>query len=1221
MINFTSYIISGTPPFQYRFTYFVDSYSTNFYYNCLSLNEESGLLNITQAVASFQNYSFIVSVSNVEFTTKFDLIIQVVPSYSATVRWRNSRQHIPIGSITTFEFFGNSTKPKVPVTIWINEYMYQQLESDNKGYVSGYYSLGFLPTEDELHIAASHPSQYSQPSSQDVIYIGSVRITLPQSIYEIYAGHPANLTNFATIENRVNFDFTDLTLDIIHNSPCVEYYHISPSFIENLSASSKITVSLSILSNCSFSYESMNFTINDSQLVSLASTNLIISSQWSCHSRNNCNDHGSCVSNETCLCTDSYSGDSCEQCAPDRFLYPSCIACPECVRGQAMCNSSSVTCDCGDNARIYGPLCEYCHRGYYGENCLKIPMLSTLSPASGLETAQNTLVTLIGDNFKNVPSFCLILDQNGTTSIPATFISSTKMTCRFPSHASEIVQVQLLLNDSVVYSDTSVLYEYLATCPPGGCGQGSCVLGTCRCFYPYYGMNCSLFPDPPVLKMIPDFTVIEFSSFLLDLTKYLTRGSDSFLQWSHNTDVTDNNLSVNVSTGLLTWPSIVPLSTDYSITVNVYQTSTGINVQQNFIIHVNLEYNVTVQFQKSHQTLSKQATIQINGIINNKTNSVQSRTVKVWIMMNNIRRYLPNVIVSGTSNRFTTYYTPLSTEFGTLFVGAEHPADTSNTKAQDYLTLLGLNVQTLNTDTLNGKAGENFTNKFTSFALLSNPCEFPITNVTSSILSPLGVVTFFDMSSSNCSLANITPLTTCLIELTIRFGVSGSGTLTFQWTGQEIQPVTLSIPINVVYDQPEFKLNPSSKRLIVPRKSQETLVITISNTGSSAIGPLSVLLPNQTYVSVLTPDIPVLNPSKDTNVTLGIVIPESAPLTTFSIQGLIKDRTRPLSRSFDIELTVVGSDDVLFDFNIVCQDELSFLGSNPKNLADVLITITNVQLDVQHVLKSNATGQASVSLLAGIYEITASALKHSNYRELVTVDRATASSSAFPIFLQRIFVSYTFKVTEVSIEQTYDIAVDAEFQTYVPAPVLTMSPAIIDLDELEANENITQIDFTVTNHGLIRVMDARFYLPTGHPYLRFTVAQLPIGDIEANSSIIITVIVSRNSITRTKRDSLASLIGEFSASYICGILRNITLSLPVWTHKIIDPTGSVGGGPIGESDTWIFNGIVDDINIDIGFSFDIPPISTACESIVKLLFEKAGDRLVGLPGLVNGCGK
>ena len=1150
-INLTSHVISGTPPFRYRFLDTGDAYSVNFYYNCLFLDETSGLLNITSAVASRRNYTFTLSISNVLATINVTLIIRVAPSYTATVSWKKSRQYLSAGTSQSLEYSGKATVPHVPITIWVDNTVSIQLNTDTEGHFSGYYLLSSNSFGGQLHIAASHPVITLPPPSQDIVFIIFLRLSLSQWIFRLYTGYPTNFTNFATIHNVGDFVMNNLTIDLIHNTQCIQDYSTWPSSIAILSASSTMTISLSILVNCSLQYEYMSFSMNEFRLSSLTSSGFIINTQWSCRARNDCSSHGSCVNNETCLCANSYSGDSCQQCAPNLFAYPSCITCPACVRGQAVCNSSVAFCDCIDNTRIYGSYCQYCQEGYYGDNCTNIPVILSLSPTSGFELANETLVMVFGDNFQNVSAVCLITDQNGTTSIPATLISSIQIACIFPPHSAALVQVQLSLNGSIVSALTTLFYQYLPSCPLTGCNQGECVLGTCRCRYPYFGVNCSLFPIPAVLRAIPDMTLIEMSSFSLNISEYLTQG-DSPLDWYLSGTIIPG-LSIDTYSGLLTWPLAVASSTTYNITVNVHQSSTGVTFQRIFTIDVSLGYNVTVQFQNSQQILTRKTILQINGQIVNNLIGLDNRTVKIWVLINNIRRYLPAVTVMGVSNQFTAYYTPLTNEYGTLFVGAEHPADRLDNKPHDYLTLLGLNVQRLITDTLNIRAGENFTSTFTSITLLSNPCDYPIENLTLSLVSPLTAVSFFDVSSSNCSLIRIPPLTTCSIDLAIRFNISGSGILVFVWTANDIQPVTLSLPISVVSDRAEFKLNPSSSNFIIPRESQETLVITIYNTGSRLLGPLTVLLPNQTYISVLTPDISTLIESANASFTLGILISEFAPLSTFTIRGLIVDRTNSLSQPFAIQLTIVGSNDTLFDLNILCEDELSYFGSNTTNLANVTIIITNTQLDVKHVLRSNETGQASVSLVAGIYEVKAQALKHSSYSGVIKVDRATATSNTLVIFLQRIFVSYTFKVTKVLIEQTYTITIDAQFVTYVPAPVLVISPTMVDLDEVEANENIKQIDFTLSNYGLIGVSDVELKLPDEHPYLRFIIRQLPIGDIEANSSIIVAVDVHRSNATRKKREYPSQMVGKYLGSYICAGLRKIGASLPFFTRNSSPP--------------------------------------------------------------------
>jgi hypothetical protein len=299
---------------------------------------------------------------------------------------------------------------------------------------------------------------------------------------------------------------------------------------------------------------------------------LTIESTWSCRLRNECSNHGSCVQNETCQCTNSYSGNTCDQCATNLFAYPTCAACPACVRGRALCNASIARCDCIDSARIYGSLCQYCHHGYYGDYCEAIPNVFWLSPTVGLELANDTQVTIAGDNFQNVTSFCVLDGENDTHWIPATVISSEQVSCIFPSHLAETVRVRLMHNGSIVTSETTLTYRYLPSCPVTGCGQGACVMGTCRCRYPYIGLNCTSLPVAPALFPIPNITLQEISQFDLNMSRYLLQG-DRPLEWFLNEPI-PRGLTIDAFSSTLTWTSAIASSESYPIAVNVRQSST-----------------------------------------------------------------------------------------------------------------------------------------------------------------------------------------------------------------------------------------------------------------------------------------------------------------------------------------------------------------------------------------------------------------------------------------------------------------------------------------------------------------------------------------------------------------------------------------------------------------------------------------------------------------------
>ena len=70
-------------------------------------------------------------------------------------------------------------------------------------------------------------------------------------------------------------------------------------------------------------------------------------------------------------------------------------------------------------------------------------------------------------------------------------------------------------------------------------------------------------------------------------------------------------------------------------------------------------------------------------------------------------------------------------------------------------------------------------------------------------------------------------------------------------------------------------------------------------------------------------------------------------------------------------------------------------------------------------------------------------------------------------------VSYTFDVGAVELSDNYEFTIEAEFETHVPVPVITMDPAVIDADDLYSTNE--EIRFEIVNRGLFvnRHTDAR----------------------------------------------------------------------------------------------------------------------------------------------------
>ena len=103
---------------------------------------------------------------------------------------------------------------------------------------------------------------------------------------------------------------------------------------------------------------------------------------------------------------------------------------------------------------------------------------------------------------------------------------------------------------------------------------------------------------------------------------------------------------------------------------------------------------------------------------------------------------------------------------------------------------------------------------------------------------------------------------------------------------------------------------------------------------------------------------------------------------------------------------------------------------------------------------------------------------------------------------------YTWTVERVEIEDRYRITIETEFEANVPAPVVTISPPVIDVADVLVVGQVKQVNLTIANHGLIAVDDTRLNFGT-HPFYSIEPLIKDIGRLGAKSSLTIPVTIRR----------------------------------------------------------------------------------------------------------------
>ena len=194
------------------------------------------------------------------------------------------------------------------------------------------------------------------------------------------------------------------------------------------------------------------------------------------------------------------------------------------------------------------------------------------------------------------------------------------------------------------------------------------------------------------------------------------------------------------------------------------------------------------------------------------------------------------------------------------------------------------------------------------------------------------------------------------------------------------------------------------------------------------------------------------------------------------------------------------------DLRITAVDEYTYYadGSPPVTNATVVVrdavsgtTLTNGVTD--------ANGQFLVpQLFEGYYDVEVSATKHIGYHQTSLV-RAGITND-LQAFLSRETVHYSWTVVPTQIQDRTTISIDTTFETFVPIPVVTIEPAVIDLAQI--NADVTQIDLHISNHGLIAANNFKLGF-SSHPDWQLEPLISEIGALPARSSLVIPLTIRR----------------------------------------------------------------------------------------------------------------
>jgi hypothetical protein len=327
---------------------------------------------------------------------------------------------------------------------------------------------------------------------------------------------------------------------------------------------------------------------------------------------------------------------------------------------------------------------------------------------------------------------------------------------------------------------------------------------------------------------------------------------------------------------------------------------------------------------------------------------------------------------------------------------------------------------------------------------------------------------------------------------------SATATVTFDTLQNAADSVALQL--DVLVPTPQLVAQPTPVTAGMLRGTVSFVEFTLQNTGGAPTSSLEVSVPVVDWLALASPEeIDPLAPGESTNVIIRLDPDLTLPLGPYSGSFAING-----TPALEVPFVFTAVSDATGDLVIEVTDEFTYVMPDAPRVADATVSVRDAYTHAE--VASAVTGTDGLAVFDDLneayYEIVVTAPDHGGFQ---TIHHLTpGDQTQIEAFLPRELVSYNWVVVPIDLEDRYEIILEAEFETNVPLPVITIDPPLVDLEDLGAAT--AQIDFTVTNHGLIaaRNMDVLF---AGTDRFVLTPQFTNIGDLAAQSSIVVPVVI------------------------------------------------------------------------------------------------------------------
>ena len=243
--------------------------------------------------------------------------------------------------------------------------------------------------------------------------------------------------------------------------------------------------------------------------------------------------------------------------------------------------------------------------------------------------------------------------------------------------------------------------------------------------------------------------------------------------------------------------------------------------------------------------------------------------------------------------------------------------------------------------------------------------------------------------------------------------------------------------------------------------------------------------PAPAWASIASQSNGTLAVGAERSIDLSFTPPASASEGVYELKLNVQGDNAPAqSLNVYVSLTQSGQGSVLFKASDIYTATVGKDGKLIAGLTGATFTVQNEEVaSILRDLPTDSFGEALFqNLPAGQYKFRAKASNHQEIGGRFQIKPGITFNQ--PVFLDYNLITVEWSVREITIQDRYEIILNATFETDVPAAVVLLQPSSVNLPKMNVGE-VFYGELSLTNFGLIRADHVRQTLPKTDAFFRY----------------------------------------------------------------------------------------------------------------------------------------